>query len=161
VRYLRSPINCGPFPQNLLQVSWGTTTVQAGHRWPGHHLWNNANPQTHMPRKVSSLSSKKRENTSRQVLEVTWHYKTWCQKVPLTPLNNIYVQGVQFGVRYSDGQRLVVATGVKKFVKSVCPRRELIAVWIRLGVNFSIFRLFIGVSSFLIRVEIFHFPRTC
>ena len=51
---------------------------------------------------------------------------------------------------------------MKDLVKSICPRRELIAVSIRLGVNFSIFRLFFGVSCFLIRVEIFHyFPRTC
>jgi len=28
---------------------------------------------------------------------------------------------------------------VKELVKSICPLRELIAVWIRLGVNFSIF----------------------
>jgi len=47
-------------------------------------------------------------------------------------------------------------------IPGICPRRELITVWIRLGVNFSIFRLFFGVSCFLIRLEIFHyFPRTC
>jgi len=42
-----------------------------------------------MPRKVSKLSSKKRENTFRQVLEVTGTTKPWCQIVPLTIPNNI------------------------------------------------------------------------
>jgi len=39
-------------------------------------------------RKVSPLSSKKRENTFRQVVEVTWHYKTMMSESAINPPNN-------------------------------------------------------------------------
>jgi len=51
--------------------------------------------KSHMPRKVSKLSSKKRENTFRQVLEVTWHYKTLLSESAINPPPNNYNKAVE------------------------------------------------------------------
>ena len=55
--------------------------------------------KTHMSWKVSSLSSKKRENTFRQVLEVTWHYKTMMSESAInlsSPNNNKKINCLAF-----------------------------------------------------------------